>query len=350
MVPLELRERKTQSEDADDTAQSCCLWLAVSLVLPFKRAQLLRGMPIEAGVTEVGSDGVGLERICGHLLRRGQQVHQAIWSDEFGAEITSPQYGVLAVLSRYPGISQRQLGEFACLDRSSTADVVRRLAERLWISQTQDPADARRNVLALAPAAAIAMAALTSSAQRVQDRLLEPLDADRVPDFLRRLRLIARQDLSESQPPATRLESSALPLDVPGHLIRRSQRVHQLFWFQEFGRALTGPQFAALYVLAGSPDINQRQLGTLAALDRSTGAGVISRLARRGCITRSPDRADGRVHMLRLSEQTSRELDSLIERVGRVQEQLLALLDRAERDRFLDDLAAVSRGRELAPI
>ena len=273
---------------------------------------------------------VPLSRVCGHLLRRSHQVHNALWGQGFGAELTSPQYAVLTALAARPGIDQAQLGDLVALDKSSVADVVARLAGRMWVSRARDPGDTRRNVLALTPAAAIALRHLVAASDRVQQRILDPVpfgDRDR---FLRGLRAVAR---SESVPAGN---------DVPGHLIRRAQRVHTAYWAEVFDRELTGPQYAALHVLACWPDINQRQLGDAAALDKSTAADLLDRLERRGWVVRRPDPADRRGKLLALSETAATLVHDLAPRVAEVQAMLLSALPPAEREGFLRALALVA--------
>ena len=68
------------------------------------------------------------QRHIGHLIRRAQQLHAAIWAREASDRISSLQYGVLAVLDRMPGASQKELGEEISVDRSTVAELVTRMA------------------------------------------------------------------------------------------------------------------------------------------------------------------------------------------------------------------------------
>jgi DNA-binding MarR family transcriptional regulator len=273
--------------------------------------------------------GVPLSGVCGHLLRRSHQVHSLLWGQEFGAELTSPQYAVLTALAARPGIDQARLGDLVALDKSSVADVVARLAGRMWVARDRDPADTRRNVLALTPAAAIALRHLAPKSARVQQRVLAPLPAGRRDRFLGGLRAVARFEPGPDN-------------DVPGHLIRRAQRVHTAYWAQVFDRELTGPQYAAIHVLARWPDINQRQLGDAAGLDKSTAADLLDRLDRRGWVVRHRDPADGRGKLLALSDAGAALVDDLAPRVAEVQAALLAPVAQPDRDDFLQALALVA--------
>jgi len=272
---------------------------------------------------------VPLSRICGHLLRRSHQVHNLRWAQEFGHELTSPQYAVLTALATRPEIDQAQLGDLVALDKSSAADVVARLAGRMWVARERDRRDARRNVLALTPAAAIALRHLAPKSARVQALILDPVPRRHHDSFLRGLRAVARFETGPDN-------------DVPGHLNRRAQRVHTAYWAEVFDRELTGPQYAVIHVLARWPDINQRQLGDAAGLDKSTAADLLDRLVRRGWVVRHRDPVDGRGKLLALSDAAAALADDLAPRVAEVQDALLAPLAHPERDGFLRSLALVA--------
>ncbi len=90
-----------------------------------------------------------LLRHTGHLLRRAQQLHQLVWTREVSGEISSVQFAALVVLARRPDASQRELGRALDLDRSTIADLVKRMTKHGLIECEHDPADRRRHVLCL---------------------------------------------------------------------------------------------------------------------------------------------------------------------------------------------------------
>lgn len=285
----------------------------------------LDGMPL---------GGVPLTAVCGHLLRRAQQVHNALWLREVGTDPTSPQYAVLAAITASPGLDQRQVGELASLDTSSTMDVVARLVRRDWITRERDPSDGRRDRLTTTAAAAASLEQLRQRVQRVQELLLEPVPKGSREPFVDLLRRVARV----GPPPA----SGFSPLHIPGHLLRRAQQVHTALFAAEFERDLTGPQYAALHVLTGHPAISQRELGDRAALDKSTAADLVQRLVGRGWIQRARDTSDGRQRVLALTPDARDAAAGFAPRVAAVQERLLEPLDEAERERFLELLVPVA--------
>lgn len=91
-------------------------------------------------------------RHTGHLLRRAQQLHVAVWLREVSSETTSVQYAVLTVLHQRPRASQRDLGRVLDLDRSTIADLVTRMVRHGLIERERAADDRRRNVLQLTPA------------------------------------------------------------------------------------------------------------------------------------------------------------------------------------------------------
>ena len=134
-------------------------------------------------------DAFDLRAAPGHLVRRLQQAHREIWAREVPGGITSPQFAVLSLLEQKPCIDQRRLGELAGTDRSTTADVVRRLTARRLITRLRDVADQRRNLLRLTPEGLATLHAAVPAAHRVSKEIVSALEeSDRV-EFLRLLNL-----------------------------------------------------------------------------------------------------------------------------------------------------------------
>jgi DNA-binding MarR family transcriptional regulator len=129
--------------------------------------------------------------VPGHLIRRAQQAHTAYWTEIMDGRLTGPQYAVLHVVGRWPGINQRRLGELAALDSSTTTDIVNRLAARDWITREKDPADGRGRILTLTPRARTWLVDIHPKVELVQQRLLEPLHAPDRDRFVRDLARVA---------------------------------------------------------------------------------------------------------------------------------------------------------------
>lgn len=129
---------------------------------------------------------------------------------------------------------------------------------------------------------------------------------------------------------------------TPGHLIRRAQREHNLLWVEHVGPEPTGPQFAVLSGTARRPGLDQKTLGQLASLDKSTTTDIVRRLVRRGWLTAGPDPDDRRRKVLHLSPPAQVALASLTTAAARVQRDLLAPLSADRRHELVTDLALLA--------
>ncbi|MEU3729744.1 MarR family transcriptional regulator [Streptomyces sp. NPDC033538] len=119
-----------------------------------------------------------LHNYVGHLIRRAEQVHTALWYRHVSREITSQQFAVLNALSRDPGIDQRTLARFTSLDRSTVNHIVRRLTEQHYVSQVRDEEDRRRTLLSLTDEGAELLDSLIGPAEDINEQLLEALPGD----------------------------------------------------------------------------------------------------------------------------------------------------------------------------
>lgn len=129
-------------------------------------------------------------RYTGHLIRRAQQRHVALWNELVSADVSSVQYAALAVLERLPGASQRELGTELDLDRSTIADIVTRLQRRGLIERTAHSSDRRRNALTVTPTGAAELARLrprVAEANRELTARLDPGELSTLRDLLSRI-------------------------------------------------------------------------------------------------------------------------------------------------------------------
>lgn len=149
-----------------------------------------------------------LRRHPGHLIRRAQQVHYWLWNAEVSAEVTSPQFAVLYALRAEKNIDQKTLGERVSLDRSTTAEVVARLASRGLLQRFRDPGDARRNLLRLTALGLRTSENLIPRAARMNRLLVSVLSECEQAELLRMLNLVVDADES------LRKERSSLPPPV----------------------------------------------------------------------------------------------------------------------------------------
>jgi MarR family transcriptional regulator, temperature-dependent positive regulator of motility len=135
-----------------------------------------------------------LRRHPGHLIRRAQQVHYWLWNAEVSPEVTSPQFAVLYALRAEKNIDQKTLGERVSLDRSTTAEVVARLAGRGLVQRFRDPRDARRNLVRLTPQGLRTTERLIPRAARMNRLLVSVLSECEQAELLRMLNLVVDAD------------------------------------------------------------------------------------------------------------------------------------------------------------
>jgi DNA-binding MarR family transcriptional regulator len=118
------------------------------------------------------------ERYRSFQLRRALQFHGSLWQREVSTEVSSVAYGVLLALRSEPGIGQRELGDVAQLDKSTLAELLKRLEQSGLISTCRDEADRRRKSVTLEAAGENLLKELMPRALRVNDLLAEGLDPE----------------------------------------------------------------------------------------------------------------------------------------------------------------------------
>ena len=311
--------------------------------------------------TCVGSDGsaprvaggpppfvLQMELTAGHLLRRAQQVHTALWLVQFGGEVTAPQFAVLLAAERYGPVDQNSMGQLVSLDKSTAADVIARLEKHGWLDRAKDRSDGRRNLLTLTRPARAAFRHLTGGVIQVQQRLVEPIEPHRRRWFVDHLAILAYAGtvptLAANQPNHEET-SVGVPLRLeraPGHLIRRAEQLHQSHWLALVGSRLTPSQYGLMTGIASNPLLDQRDAGERASLDKSSTSDIAARLARRGLIGRDPDQKDRRRKRLYLTEKGLNLMKQLEPDVRAVQAALIEPLSEEDVALFTDLLRTVA--------
>jgi DNA-binding MarR family transcriptional regulator len=140
---------------------------------------------------------------------------------------------------------------------------------------------------------------------------------------------------------------SAVDLSThPGHLARRLQQAHTLLWTTLVSAETTSPQFAVLNAVVGSDDLDQRMVGDLIGLDRSTTAEIVSRLSGRGLLVRVRDPRDGRRNVLRLTADGTALHRRTARRASRMNKVFLAPLEPGEQQVLLDLMRRIVTGAD----
>lgn len=135
-----------------------------------------------------------LRRHPGHLIRRAQQVHDWLWNAEVSSSVTSPQFAVLYALRAEGDIDQKTLGERVSLDRSTAAEVLKRLTARGLVRRIRDVNDGRRNRLRLTSTGRQTVERLTPRALRMNDVLVGVLNECEQTELIRMLNLVVDAD------------------------------------------------------------------------------------------------------------------------------------------------------------
>lgn len=130
-----------------------------------------------------------LEDQAGHLLRRAQQRHLALFQGIFGEDRpTAMQFAALHTLWRKGPLSQNLLGRLLAMDPPTVKGVVARLEARGYVTRRRDADDARLLRITLTPAALRELPELVGRAQAVTAATLAPLSQEERASFVALLR------------------------------------------------------------------------------------------------------------------------------------------------------------------
>src|SRR5699024_7679993 len=121
----------------------------------------------------------------GFLVRRLHQVHSTLFLEECDiAGITPAQHGILTVLLNRPWMDQSSISYELGIDRTTTADVLRRLEEKKLAELQSKPNDKRSRHVYITTYGIELTKRLAPKMNRAQERLLEPLDPEEKERFM----------------------------------------------------------------------------------------------------------------------------------------------------------------------
>jgi DNA-binding MarR family transcriptional regulator len=134
-----------------------------------------------------------LERSPLHLLHRAGQCADEIFQIELGGDDLTPrQYAVLLTVAQNEGLSQTQLVELTGIDRSTLADIVRRMLKKGLLQRRRTRADARAYAVKLTEEGSKALKTHDPLARRVDERILASLPTAQRDRFLQDLNTIVQ--------------------------------------------------------------------------------------------------------------------------------------------------------------
>jgi DNA-binding MarR family transcriptional regulator len=142
-----------------------------------------------------------------HLLRRCVQYANDLFSRETSTnDLTKQQFTVLAAVEQNEGISQTELVGLTGIDRSTLAEMIRRMIDKGLLDRERTESDQRANAVRIAAAGKKALRSARTANERVERALLSSLSAGDRTKFMKMLAVVASQ--AESEPPSSRARTS----------------------------------------------------------------------------------------------------------------------------------------------
>ena len=142
--------------------------------------------------------------------------------------------------------------------------------------------------------------------------------------------------------------------ESPAHLIRRCQQISVSLFAEELGEfGLTPIQYASLLAIRDQPDIDQRSLSKIIAIDRSTVGSVLRTLEKKELVERTVPSDNLRIKTARISAAGEDILRRSTDAIAEVQRRLLKPLGPAEQQAFLSllsRLVSVNNAHSRAPL
>ena len=136
-------------------------------------------------------NGFELSQAPSHMLRRCVQIANDLFSQEpVASDLTKQQFTVLAAVEQNEGVSQTDLVAMTGIDRSTLAEMIRRMIEKGLLQRERTESDARANSVRLGPAGRKALRSARIASERVERALLASLPASDRAKFARMLSVI----------------------------------------------------------------------------------------------------------------------------------------------------------------
>jgi len=111
-----------------------------------------------------------------HLIHRAGQCADELFTQKLpSADMTPRQYAVLKAVERSEEPSQNDIVAMTGIDRSTIADIARRLVERGWLSRRRTRRDARMYALRLTAKGQAVLRLVAPGAEATDEQLLAPL-------------------------------------------------------------------------------------------------------------------------------------------------------------------------------
>lgn len=136
--------------------------------------------------------GFDLSQSPSHLLRRCLQYANDLFTHEPGAsDLTKQQFTVLAAVEQNEGISQTDLVSLTGIDRSTLAEMIRRMIDKGYLDRERTETDQRANAVRMAAGGRKALRGARMASERVEKMLLAALPAPDRARFVKMLGMVA---------------------------------------------------------------------------------------------------------------------------------------------------------------
>jgi DNA-binding MarR family transcriptional regulator len=135
-------------------------------------------------VSAMTSDSDGVSRSPIHLLHRASQSAELIFHAAIAGGVTPRQLAVLTIVGCHEGASQTDVTERTGIDRSTIADLMRRMVKKGLVQRRRSRADTRAYELRLTDQGRRALEAAEPLARRVDARVLDALPSARRRQFV----------------------------------------------------------------------------------------------------------------------------------------------------------------------
>lgn len=119
-----------------------------------------------------------------HLLHRAEQMAADRFAQLAGETITLRQFAVLAAIADAKGASQTDLARATGIDRSTLAEMLKRMQDRGWITRSPSANDARVQSVHLDGTGSMILAASTQHARAADAAILDALPRTKRRAFL----------------------------------------------------------------------------------------------------------------------------------------------------------------------
>ena len=137
-------------------------------------------------------NGASLDDVVIHLLHRVSQRADEIFDKEVGdADLTSRQFALLLSVAESDDPSQTDLVESTGIDRSTIAEMVRRMAKKGVLQRRRSRLDARAYVVRLTDAGRQVLTSVEPKARRADTAVLAHLTNEQRRAFVEALKVVS---------------------------------------------------------------------------------------------------------------------------------------------------------------